>query len=230
MWTFDLDQIDTAVLLPVLSKDELDRAARFRFDVHRQRYIAARAALRYVLGWLTERSPAELIFKYGEHGKPRLAGNGLEFNLSHSENRALIGITDGDAIGVDIEKVNPERSNPEIAKRFFAEREIAALEQFDAGAYSKAFFNCWTRKEAVLKAVGTGIGGGLSSFAVPVDEMPEGARIEAPGCSIWNLASLFPYLEAEGFSAAVAVLGNGTLLRPVCGTVLRIPLRRTLKI
>lgn len=231
IWAFNLDQIDTDAIVAVLAGDERDRAARFRFDKHRYRYIAARGALRSVLSSVTGHAAADLVFEYGEHGKPSLPGQGLEFNLSHSENWALVGATLAAApIGVDIEKVNPDRSNPDIARRFFAEREIEELEGLAPDAYTKGFFNCWARKEAVLKAVGTGISGGLSSFAVPVDAMLEPVQIPEPECCIWNLANLFPYLEAEAFSMALTVLGNGRFVRPVCGTVLRIPVRRTLKI
>lgn len=227
VWCFDLDAIDAAEVGAVLSVDERERAARFRFAIHRERFIAARGALRYALGAVLEMAPAAIEFEYGEHGKPEL--NGVQFNLSHSDRWALVAITRAAAVGIDVERVNPERGNPAIARRFFAEREIAELELLTGEAYTRGFFNCWTRKEAVLKAAGTGIAGGLSSFAVPVGEMEEPVHIESPDCWVGNLSGAFPYLEGEGFSSALALIGQRPLVRRVCDTVLRIPVRRTFK-
>ena len=230
VWTFDLDAIDPVAVTQVLSIDERDRAARFRFDIHRERYIAGRAALRYALAAVTGATPAELEFAYGPHGKPELrAGNSAYFNLSHSENRAILGVTRAAPVGVDIERVNHERGGPEIARRFFAPEEIAELERMSGAAYTAGFFECWARKEAVLKAVGTGIAGGLSSFAVPTGPMPELFHVPTPDCWIGNLSSAFPYIQTEGFASAIALLGVPPLVGPVCGTVLRIPVRRTFK-
>ena len=229
VWTFDLDAIDSVASAAVLSTDERARAARFRFDIHRDRFIAGRAALRYVLAELTGTTPEAIEFVYGEHGKPALKPGGLHFNLSHSENRAIIGVTRAAPVGVDIERINADRARPEIAARFFAPQEIQALAILSGDAYANGFFQIWSRKEAVLKAVGTGIGGGLSSFSVPLDVLPEPVHIPSLDCWIGNLTHAFPYLQTEGFSCAVALLANTPLIRPVCGTVLKIPVRRNLK-
>jgi 4'-phosphopantetheinyl transferase len=232
VWTFDLDAIDSAAVAPVLSLDECERAARFRFDIHRNRYIAGRGALRYALGAVAGVEADQLEFAYSSHGKPELkspGAAGLHFNLSHSENRAVLGVTRAGPVGVDVERINPERGNPAIARRFFASQEIADLDCLTGGAYTNGFFECWARKEAVLKAVGTGIAGGLSSFSVPVGKMPESVHISSPDCWIGNLSHAFPYLEAEGFSSAVALLEKFPVVRAVCDRVLRIPVRRTFK-
>jgi 4'-phosphopantetheinyl transferase len=229
LWTFNLDAIDPVAVLPLLSADERDRAARFRFDIHRERFIAARGALRIVLGELTGVTPQALEFAYGDHGKPALRPDRIHFNLSHSDHWAIVGATRAAPVGVDVERINADRANPAIARRFFARQEIADLECLPPSEYTNAFFQCWARKEAVLKAVGTGISGGLSSFAVPVGDMPDPVSLTEPACAIGNLAQAFPYLHAEGFASAVCLLQHRPLIRPVCDTVLRIPVRRTFK-
>ena len=227
MWTFDLDAIDVEAVSPVLSPDERARAARFRFDIHRDRYIAGRGAMRTVLGWVLGAKPESLEFNYGEHGKPELKH--LHFNLSHSDHWALLGLTRAAPVGVDVERINPDRSNPGIAVRFFAPQEIAELSALAGDAYADAFFQIWARKEAVLKAAGTGISGGLSSFAVPLDALPQPVYIPSQDCWIGNLSPAFPYLRTEGFASAVALRSHEPLIRPVCDTVFRIPVRRTFK-
>ena len=227
LWTFDLDAIDADAVSAVLSVDERDRAARFRFEIHRARYIAGRGAMRTVLGGVLGMDPGQLEFRYGAHGKPELKD--LHFNLSHSDRWAVLGVTRAAPVGVDVERINPDRSNPDIARRFFAAQEIRELSALSGGAYVDAFFQIWARKEAVLKAVGTGISGGLSSFAVPLGALPAAAHIPSQNCWVGNLAAAFPYLRSEGFSSAVALLAHEPLIRPVCGTVFRIPVRRTFK-
>ena len=229
VWTFDLDAIDADAVGAALPAAERERAARFRFDIHRERWLAARGALRHVLGSVLEVAPEVIEFEYGEHGKPSLKGGGPFFNLSHSANRAVIGVSREAELGVDVERINPDRSRPEIAERFFAPLEIRELASLSGDAYAHAFFQIWARKEAVLKAVGTGIGGGLSSFAVPLGPMPVPIHIPSPDCWIGNLAHAFAYLQQEGFASAVALMGRKPIMRPVCDTVLRIPVRRTFK-
>ena len=229
VWTFHLDEINTEAVSTLLSPDERDRAARFRFDLHRGRYIAGRAGMRIVLGGLLNVPPESLVFVYGEHGKPALQSGELHFNLSNSDHRAVLGVTRAAPIGIDVERINPERGRPEIAERFFAPEEIAELTALKGDAYTYAFFQLWARKEAVLKAMGTGISGGLSSFAVPHGPLPQAVHIPSQNCWVGNLSRAFPYLEGERFSSAVALLAHEPLIRPVCDTVFRIPVRRTLK-
>ena len=229
VWAFDLDAIDSEAVTDVLSPDERARAARFHFDLYRLRFVAARAALRYALGAVTGTAADAIEFDYGAHGKPFLKAGGPHFNLSHSDNRAMVAVSRIAPVGIDVERISSKRSSPEVANRFFAPQEIRDLAEFSGDAHASAFFQIWARKEAILKAVGTGIGGGLASFAVPADSMPEPVQISNPNCWIGNLAGAFPYLPTEGFASAVALLGHKPLIRPICDTVLRIPVRRTFK-
>ena len=160
----------------ILVPDELARAARFHFERDRGRYIRGRATLRILLGRYLETPPAEIRFQYEHNGKPEIAlpkeSRGLRFNVSNSGGLALIAIGSGIAIGVDIEKARPMPDLLDIARRFFSAREIQALLAVSENKRQEAFFACWTRKEAFLKATGFGLSYPLSGFAVSVD--PDG--------------------------------------------------------
>ena len=150
-----------------LSQDEHDRANRFRFDRHRRQYVVGRGALRSLLAAYTGTRPELVRFAYGPRGKPFLQGDGdLFFNLSNSDERALVGFVRGREIGVDIEFLKPMPDCEQIAERFFSESERVVLRGVPRESKEEAFFNCWTRKEAYLKAVGEGLAAPLDSFDV----------------------------------------------------------------
>ncbi len=175
VWAIPLDPPAerVAALARVLTPDEEARAARFRFDVHRRRYVVGRGVLRALLGAYLRVPPAALRFDYRERGKPDLAapwrGEGLAFNLSNSEDLALVGFVRGADLGVDVEYLKEMSDLTEIATRFFSASEVATLAGVPAERKKEAFFNCWTRKEAYLKAVGVGLAAPLDSFAVTLE-------------------------------------------------------------
>jgi 4'-phosphopantetheinyl transferase len=157
----------TAVPEECLDPIERDRAARFVFERDRRRFIGAHAATRAILGGFLGRRPAAIRFGIGAHGKPYVHEPGLDlrFNLSHSGERALLAVSHGREVGVDVEEIRTVDWLP-LAHRFFAVREVADLKAMPATERVDAFFRCWTRKEAFLKAHGKGLYAPLNAFQV----------------------------------------------------------------
>ena len=170
--------------------------------------MVGRALLRFILARYLRRQPADIVFTYGANGKPALDNTEptLHFNLAHSENRVVYAFSHAGELGVDIELV---RSLPEfesIARHFFSPEECAQLLSLPAGQRAEAFFNCWTRKEAYLKAVGDGLMVPLNSFQVSLLPDQPAAFIKLAGdrypASQWGLFHLnFP----DGYIGALAI-------------------------
>jgi 4'-phosphopantetheinyl transferase len=167
---------------------EQHRAGRFRFERHRRRFVVARGRLRKLLG---ERLgvPAEKVeLAHGANGKPCLKHNGWHFNVSHCDDVALFAFSKAFEIGVDVEAIRPIRGADTIAAQFFSPREKAAYAALAPDDKALGFLHCWTRKEALVKAIGEGLSMPLERFDVA----------HAPG---WRLHSFFPL---PGFIGAVA--------------------------
>jgi 4'-phosphopantetheinyl transferase len=157
----------TSELARLLDPHELDRAARFRVEHPRRSFIIARAALRILLGGYIGVPPADVQFKYGAKGKPTLdAPAPIDFNASHSGSLAVFAFTAGCAIGVDVEYCRPLPDIQHIADRFFCAEEAAELMSVPEDQRELAFFQCWTRKEAYIKAIGDGLSAPLDDFRV----------------------------------------------------------------
>jgi 4'-phosphopantetheinyl transferase len=151
----------------VLSPDERSRTARLRFDHLRQSFVVARGALRVLLGRYLDMSPMEIQFEYSSHAKPALrAPASIDFSVSHSGVFAVFGFTLSCELGVDVEQIRPINDMQEIAKHFFCSQEAAELMSLAGDERERAFFLCWTRKEAYIKAVGKGLSAPLDSFRV----------------------------------------------------------------
>lgn len=202
----------------LLSSDELARAARFHFDSDRRRFIMTRAQLRQMLAPRLGVRPAEIQFEYGIHGKPSLGGifaaAPVSFNVSHSEDLALIGITAGTDLGVDVEALRTLSDEEQLARRSFSLAEFAEYQAADIADRQNAFFCCWTRKEALIKALGQGLNYPLDAFDVSVNPTAE-ARLRrmkdlSGENSGWCIGALDP---APGYAAAVAVRGKACVLR-----------------
>lgn len=143
--------------METLSPDEVARARRFYFPRDRERYVIARGMLRRVLAEELSTDPGCLIFVYGAHGKPFLRFGELHFNVAHSGDRVVIATSAETDVGVDVEQIRAEAEILEIARRFFAEAETAALERLPETCRQRAAFDGWVRKEALLKGVGCGL-------------------------------------------------------------------------
>lgn len=172
VWRIYLNQEPRAVqaLRRTLAPDERHRAEQFHFRKDREHFIVCRGALREILSRYTKASPDGIKFAYGRYGKPALSGEVddgfLRFNVSHSHGVALCAITKGHEVGVDIEFMQESLADLEIAKRFFSSREVSVLQSLPPEQRTIAFFNCWTRKEAYIKALGEGLSHPLHSFTV----------------------------------------------------------------
>jgi 4'-phosphopantetheinyl transferase len=194
-----------------LNPDEVARAGRFRFDRHRDAFIVARGFLRSVLARYLQVTPAAVAFVYGEKGKPALAApTPLHFNLSHAGEMALLAVTYGREAGIDIEQIRPLDDAAQIAARFFAPNEYATWQTVPAEQQSVAFFNCWTRKEAFIKALGDGLSYPLDGFEVSLlpGEKAQLRRVTADPTAVdrWSMMAI----EAgDGYAAAVVVAGHG---------------------
>jgi 4'-phosphopantetheinyl transferase len=189
-----------------LSGDELDRASRFVYDLHRNRYLAGRLALRELLGRYLNCAPSEVRFGYSSYGKPELSGETLRFNVAHADDVAVIGLTEHDRLGVDVERLRELRDVDGVARSVFSERELEAFRALPVSSKTQGFFNCWTRKEAFVKAVGEGLSHPLDVFDVTLRPGDQARLLELQGSTTragrWSLFDLSP---AEGWVGAVAV-------------------------
>ncbi len=196
-----------------LAADERARAARFHFDTHRNRFIVSRGVLRTILGRYLGIEPDRLQFRYSSHGKPALSAgsesNSIRFNVSHAGGMALYAITTDREVGIDVERIRPDFANEEIAERFFSPREIAALRALSPQSRLEAFFACWTRKEAYIKARGEGLSLPLDRFDVSLAPGQPAALLAVQDYSEeatrWTIRELVP---GSDYVAALAVEGH----------------------
>src|SRR4051812_39623026 len=163
LWELDLDHF---IFNDVLSEDERARAAKFRFDHDRKRFTSGRTALRLLLAGYTKTNPQKIQFIYGPAGKPAIANSPLSFNLAHSGANAILAFTLNHQIGIDLEQIRQIDDMPTVAQYSFAPGEFRRWQALPADQKTRAFYRCWTRKEAYLKAIGEGIAQRLQKFEV----------------------------------------------------------------
>ena len=207
IWRINLNSSESQLQFfrETLSSDEIARAQRFYFPEHRQRFIAGRGTLRAILGQYLGIDPKQVEFEYQPRGKPLLAAKfadkGLLFNLSHSQDLALCGVSYQNQIGVDLEYIRTMSDLEGLAKRFFSSREYEYLRLISPQEQQQIFFRYWTCKEAYLKATGDGL--------VQLEEIEISLTPNQPSQLLvsggWNLRELTP---AENFAAAVVVTGS----------------------
>jgi 4'-phosphopantetheinyl transferase len=224
VWIASMNQPAACVrrLAQTLSADEQLRAKNFHFEQDQLNFIIGRGLLRMILGRYLGIEPSRLCFRYGSCGKPSLAPKGFQnpsalvprFSLAHSHDLALYTVTRDQEIGVDLEYVSWIAEADQIAEKFFSARERAVFHTLPASQKQEAFFNCWTRKEAYLKASGCGLDWPLDK--VEVSLVPgEPARLLSVAGDIreafrWFVQALTP---APGYVAALAVRGHGWQLK-----------------
>jgi 4'-phosphopantetheinyl transferase len=202
----------------ILSPSERRRAGRFRGDEPRARFTIGRSALRILLGRYLGISPAEIGLTDDLQGKPRLADpNGLaplRFNLAHSGELALVAVTAGCDVGIDVERHRVVSHWEEIAHRYFHAAEARALFTSTAAQRPAAFLRCWTAKEAVLKAIGVGLSGSLGGFQVRVDQLAgQWVLVPSGGAATPSHVWLQPLAPHGDYVAAVALAGEKRPIR-----------------
>ncbi len=220
LWLFSLDVPPEPIrdLASLLCVEELQRAARFVFERDRSRFVAGRAVLRTLLGRYAGVAPANVEFKIGEQGKPAISSPllnpSIEFNLSHSAGWGLLGLARGRAVGVDIEAHREMSDAEQVAQSHFSPAETREFLAAPAGERTEAFFACWTRKEAYVKAVGRGLAMQLDRFEVSfrAGDAPRlrsicGSTAAASAWTLWNCD------VGAGMSAAVVVHGTCSTIR-----------------
>lgn len=216
LWRIALD-IGTPLLMrlrEILADDERQRADRFHFEKDRRHFTAARGVMRILLADYLAQRPEKVRFAYNNYGKPRLTDKNnetdLRFNLTHSHGLALLAVTHGREIGVDVERLRAMEGDGEpLAERFFSPREVSVLRPLPPQLRREAFFHCWTRKEAYIKAQGKGLSLPLDQFDVTLNPDEPAAllatRHDPPEAQRWSLRSLIP---GEGYVGALAVEGH----------------------
>ena len=215
VWLADLDveQSTRASLIATLSPDERRRARGYRSAKDGARFSVSRGVLRQILSVYSARAPKLIRFAYGRNGKPGLADergpDDLRFNLSRRGATALFAVARGRDVGVDLEPVDPTFATREVAERFFSPCEVETLGALPEVQQTEAFFQCWTRKEAYLKALGTGLSTPLDSFDVSFSPGVAPAILRARGIepTRWSVHALEP---APGVVGALAV-DNGPI-------------------
>jgi 4'-phosphopantetheinyl transferase len=227
VWQVALDQPDEGIaqFRATLSVDERARADRFHFDRDRRRYVVARGVLRAIIGRYLDVPPEILAFDYGPQGKPRLSPASdqipLHFNVTHAQELALYAITSAYELGIDVEyTLRPVMNIDQLAGRFFSANENAVYRTLPAVDRRMAFFRCWTRKEAFIKAVGEGLSHPLDRFDVTLaPDQPaailtiDGEPVEASAWSLFHLEPTADYVGAVAVRGAVRQL-SGWVYRP----------------
>lgn len=220
VWLADLGRAESRIegLRSLLSPDELKRAEGFYFYRDWKMYTVARGLLRTILASYTGVHPSDLKFAYSPHGKPFLSGVpsdcAVRFNVSHTYRLALYAVTYGRKVGVDVEYRRPHVAIADIAERYFSPREVETFRSLPEHQRGEAFYNCWTRKEAFIKAVGEGLSFPLDAFDVSLTPGEPaallGIRHQGRQAAHWTLKGVRP---APGYVGAVAAEGQGWQLR-----------------
>ena len=208
VWRIRLGEGDVSDFVADLSADECERAERFHFPSHRRDYIIAHSMLRRILGLYAQGESLANEFHIGPYGKPSLPRRGratpIEFSLAHSGELALVAVSRGSQVGIDVERWSDRIQHLELAERFFSPQECASLRTQEPQLLTQAFFAAWSRKEAYIKATGYGVSRGLGHFDVALDPNAPAQlladRLDASACGRWSMTSLD---VGPGYSAAL---------------------------
>ena len=211
VWTVPLSSTNATLqkLRLLLSNAERERASRFTFEKDQARFVSCRASLRILLGRYTGLPPEKIVFRYEPQGKPALAGvAGWQFNVSHSRDQAAIAVSRYDSIGIDLELIDPHFPRHEVAADILASDELRDLNALPPARQPEYFFQLWTLKEALLKAIGGGFSIDPREIRIRLDAALNPEIVSAPPDFIH--ASLHLFTLQPGFSSALAVLARVT--------------------
>jgi 4'-phosphopantetheinyl transferase len=191
IWEINLNLPQTQIqtLSQCLNDSERQRAARFINPTHGDRWRVARGYLRRIISQYLDLPPAQIVFNYGAQGKPEIEGNPIQFNLSHSRDRAVYAISPRHPVGIDIEYIHPINA-AELVDRFFCAAERTIFHSLPIAEQQAAFFHAWTQKEAYLKADGTGLSTPLDRIEVSIDPHAPAAIFAPTTAKIWYISKL----------------------------------------
>ena len=218
VWRGELNQPEHLLekFRSTLEEHELQRASRFHFEKHRRHFVAGRGVLRQLLAQYLDTKPETLKFSYGAYGKPALNGehknSPLRFNMSHSHEVALFAFAEDRELGVDVEHIRADFASEEIARHYFSRREVETFNVIPKQDQVEAFFRCWTRKEAYIKAIGKGLSQPLDKFDVTL-------AAEQPAALLWcseddaSRWSMYNLDVGGGYAGALAVEGQVSRIR-----------------
>jgi 4'-phosphopantetheinyl transferase len=206
IWTVDLDLSHQQVedFGQFLTAQERQRAAKFINPIHGNRWTIARGYLRQILGKYINLTPDAIVFNYGQQGKPAVEAQDIQFNLSHSADRAVYAISAKHPVGIDLEQIHPLPA-ADLVDRFFSSAEQIIFHSLPVDLQQAAFFHAWTQKEAYLKACGTGLSTPLAQIEVSIDPRTPAAIISAPITGIWQIEKLAISTE---YASAIVIGGE----------------------
>ncbi|NQT34393.1 4'-phosphopantetheinyl transferase superfamily protein [bacterium] len=212
VWRADLQRSakEMSSFTEMLSSDEQQRAQRFHFRKDRERFSTTRGILRIILSGYIDVSPEQIELSYNRFGKPELSesitSDGLQFNLSHSGGIALFAFCPDHRIGVDVESIRSGDTHLKVPERYFSPQEVTALRSLPEKQQREAFYACWTRKEAYIKARGLGIPSSLKGFTVNLEPGKPARLLESKSepsdLNRWTLKDID---VGTGYKAAVAI-------------------------
>ncbi len=218
VWRVELEQPEHLLekFRGTLEEHELQRASRFHFEKHRRHFVVGRGVLRQLLAQYLDTKPETLRFSYGAYGKPALNGeyknSRLRFNMSHSHEVALYAFAEDRELGVDVEHIRADFASEDIARHYFSRREVEAFNAIQKQDQVEAFFRCWTRKEAYIKAIGKGLSQPLDKFDVTLAAEQPAALLwcSDDDATRWSMTNLD---VGSGYAGALAVEGQVSRIR-----------------
>jgi 4'-phosphopantetheinyl transferase len=207
VFLYQLSLFDSKELIYYLSEDEQIRADKLKIERKKEQFVITRSLLRKLLSSSLNKEPQDILFSYGQHGKPyikaKVNNKSIEFNISHSGGYALIALTLENKLGIDIEEINPEIDYQSLSNRFFSDKEKNELLSLDREQQCDAFYHIWTRKESFIKATGKGIAFGLDRFSVSLDKNGDDGMEVITSEQLDNKYYCHDIIELEKYKAAL---------------------------